>query len=81
VQQTVPLGRSGDVVGRPSAALAAEGDVRIGGRRSLVRVALDRSGARRAAERGSCAVVTDEKKGLSGVVRIRTWLAHELSSY
>ena len=27
------------------------------------------------------AIVADEKKCLSGVVRIRTWLAHELSIY
>jgi hypothetical protein len=81
VQQTVTLSRPRDVVCRTSAALAAESHVRIWGRRNLVRIALDRSGARGAAERRSAAVVADEKKRLSGVVRIRTWLAHELSSY
>jgi hypothetical protein len=81
VQQTVALGRPCDVVCRPSAALAAECHVRIEGRRNLARIALDRPGARRAAERRPSAVVADEKQCLSGIVRIRTWLAHELSSY
>ena len=55
--------------------------MRIGGRRNLARVALDRPGARGATKRRSSAVVADEEQGLSGIVRIRTWLAHELSSY
>jgi hypothetical protein len=81
VQRNVTLGRPRDVVRRSPAALAAESHVRIGWRRNLVRVALDRSSARRAAERRSSAIVADEEKRLGGVVRVRTWLAHELSSY
>ena len=75
------LSRPRDIVSRTSAAFAAEGHVCIGRRRDLVRIALDRSSARRAAERRSMAIVADEEQGLSGIVRIRTWLAHELSSY
>jgi hypothetical protein len=81
VQQTVTLRRPCDVVRRSSTALAAESHVRIRGWRNLVRITLDRSSARGAAEWSSTAVVADEKKSLSGVVRVRTWLAHELSSY
>jgi hypothetical protein len=81
VQQTVMLGRPCDVVRRSSAALAAERHVRIAGRRNLVRITLDQPSARGTAEWRSTAVGADEKKSLGGVVRVRTWLAHELSSY
>lgn len=81
MQQTMTLGRACDIVRRTPAALAAESHVRIGWRRNLVRVALDRSSARRAAEWRSVAVVANQKQGLGGIVRVRTWLAHELSSY
>jgi hypothetical protein len=81
VQQTVTLGRACDVVRGTSAALAAESHVRIERRRNLVRVALNRSSARGAAEWRSSTIVADEEKRLSGIVRIRTWFAHELSSY
>jgi len=53
----------------------------IGGWWYLTRITLDRSRARRTAEGRSAAVIADEKKGLSRIVRIRTWLAHELSSW
>jgi hypothetical protein len=81
VQQTVGLSCSRDIVGGSPAALTAQGDVAVWRWRDLARVALDRARARRAAERRSVAVVADEEQGLSGVVRVRTWLAHELSSY
>ncbi len=48
---------------------------------NLARVALDRAGAGGAAEWRSATIVADEKQGLGRVVRIRTWLAHELSGY
>jgi hypothetical protein len=53
--------------------------VRVGRWWDLARIALDRARARRAAEWGPSAVVADQKKGLGGVVRVRTRLAHELS--
>ena len=81
MQQTVTLGRACDIVRRTSAALAAESHVCIAWRRNLVRVALNRSSARGTAEWRSSTIVADEEKRLSGIVRIRTWLAHELSSY
>ena len=81
MQQTVLLCRSGHVVCRSPAAFAPERHVRIGRRWNLAGIALDRPGARRAAQWRSVAIVADEKKGLSGIVRVRTWLAHELSSY
>ena len=80
MQRAVGLSRAGDVMGGSAAALAAQRNVGVGGRRYLSRIALDRSGARRTTERRPCAVVADEKQCLSGVVRVRTWLAHELSS-
>ena len=80
MQQIALLRRSGHVMRRSSAAFAAEGDVGIRWRGNLPGVTLDRSGARGAAQWRSVAIVADEKKGLSRVVRIRTWLAHELSS-
>jgi hypothetical protein len=49
-------------------------------RRNLVGIPLDRSGTRGTAEGRSAAIVADEEKGLSRIVRIRTWLAHEVSS-
>lgn len=79
MQQSV-LRRSGYVMRGPSTAFAAERDVGVGGRRNLPGITLDRSGARGAAKRRSVTIVADEKKGLSGIVRVRTWLAHELSS-
>ena len=51
----------------------------VRGRRNLVRIALNGSSARRAAKRRSATVVADEKECLGGIVRVRTWLAHELS--
>jgi hypothetical protein len=54
--------------------------MRVGRRWNLARIALDRSRAGRTAKGRSAAIVADEKKCLSRVVRIRTWLAHELSS-
>ena len=80
MQQTAPLRRSGHVVSRSSAALAAERYVDVGGRWNLPGITLDRSGTGRTAEGRSAAIVADEKKGLSRIVRIRTWLAHEVSS-
>ena len=80
MQQTASLRRSGYVVCRPSAAFAAERHVSVRWRRNLAGIPLDRPGARRAAQWGSVTIVADEKKGLSGIVRVRTWLAHELSS-
>lgn len=53
--------------------------MRVGRRRNLARIALDRSGARGTTQWRPVTVVADEEKRLSGVVRIRTWLAHELS--
>ena len=47
---------------------------------NLTGVPLDRSGTGGTAEGRSVAIVADEKKGLGRIVRIRTWLAHELSS-
>ena len=70
----------GDVVRCPTAVLAAQRDVRIERWGYLSWIPFDRSGAGGTTERRSAAVVADEKKGLSGIVRVRTWLAHELSS-
>jgi len=81
VQQAGVLCRSGDVMGRSTAALAAERDVRVRGWRYLTGITLDRPRAGGAAQWRSATIVADEKEGLSGVVRIRTWLAHEFSSY
>jgi hypothetical protein len=81
VQQIAPLRRSGYVVCRPSAAFAAEGYVRVRRRWNLTGITLDGSGAGRTAEGRSAAIVANEKQCLSRVVRIRTWLAHELSNY
>lgn len=80
MQEAVGLRCPGDVVCRSTAALAAQSHVGVRRWRYLSRVTLDRSGARRTTERRSAAVVADEKKGLGGIVRVRTWLAHELSS-
>jgi hypothetical protein len=80
VQQAVSLCRSRDIVGGSAAALTAQSDVRVGRRRHLAGITLDRSGARRTAEWRSSAIVADEEQGLSRIVRVRTWLAHELSS-
>ena len=80
MQQFGPLRRSGYVVCRSSAAFAAERHVRVGRRRNLAGIPLDRPGAGRAAKGRPTAIVADEKKGLSRIVRIRTWLAHEVSS-
>jgi len=63
-----------------TAVLAPKGHVGVGRRRHLARVALDYAGAGWTAERRSAAVVTDKEQCLSGIVRVRTWLAHELSS-
>jgi hypothetical protein len=81
VQETGLLCRSSDVMRGAPAALAPEGDVRVGRRWDLARVALDRSGAGRATQRRSTPIVADEKKCLGGIVRVWTWLAHVLSSY
>ena len=70
-----------DVVCRSPAGLTAKGDVGIRRRGYLLRVALDGARARRTAERSSTSVLADQKKSLSRVVRIRTRLAHEISSY
>ena len=80
MQQFAPLRRSGYIVCRSSAAFAAERHVCVERRRNLARIPLDRPGAGRTAEGRSAAIVADEKKGLSRIVRIRTWLAHEVSS-
>ena len=80
MQQNAPLRRSGYVVCRSSAALAAERHVCIRRRWNLAGIPLDRPGAGRTAEGRSAAIVADEKKGLGGIVCIRTWLAHEVSS-
>jgi len=53
----------------------------VGRGRDLAGVALDGARARRTTKGRSATVVADEEKCLSGVVRIRTWLAHELSGY
>jgi hypothetical protein len=81
VQATVALGRSGNVVRRPSTAFATKRDVGIRRRGNLSRIALDRSGAGWATQGRSATVIADEEQCLGGVVRIRTWLAHEGSSY
>lgn len=80
MQQAVRLSRAGYVMRGPAAAFAPQGDVGELWRRHLSRVAFDRSGAGGTTERRSATVVADEEKGLSGIVRVRTWLAHELSS-
>ncbi|MBC7791932.1 MAG: hypothetical protein H7Z74_18455 [Anaerolineae bacterium] len=61
--------------------MAAQRHVGIGRGRNLAGVTLDRAGARRATEGRSATIVADEKKCLGGIVRVRTWLAHELSGY
>ena len=71
---------AGDVVRGATAVLAAKRDVGVARRRNLVWIALDGAGAGWAAEGRSASVVTDKEECLSGVVRVRTWLAHELSS-
>ena len=81
MQQPARLRRAGDVMRCPAAAFALQSYVRKLRGRHLSRVALNGSGAGGATERGSAAVVADEEKGLSGIVRVRTWLAHELSSW
>jgi hypothetical protein len=53
----------------------------IGGWGNLAWITFDRPGARGAAQWRTVSVVADQEKGLSGIVRVRTWLAHELSSY
>lgn len=80
MQQIAPLRRSGYVVSRSSAAFATERHVRVRRRWNLTGIPLDRSGTGGTAEGRSAAIVADEKKGLSRIVRIRTWLAHEVSS-
>ena len=80
MQQAVRLRRAGDVMRCSAAALAPQGNVSELRGRHLSRVALNGSRAGGATQRGSAAVVADEEKGLSGIVRVRTWLAHELSS-
>jgi hypothetical protein len=80
VQQAVRLSRAGYVMRSPAAAFAPQGDVGELRWGYHSRVALNGSRAGRTTERGSAAVVADEEKGLSGIVRVRTWLAHELSS-
>ena len=80
MQRAVLLRRSSHVMGGSPTAFAPQRHVRVGRRGNLPGITFDRPGARRAAERRSVAIVADEKKGLSGVVRVRTWLAHELSS-
>jgi hypothetical protein len=47
---------------------------------NLVWITFDRPGARGAAQWRTVSIVADQKKGLGGIVRVRTWLAHELSS-
>ena len=76
----VSLRGSRDVVRRATAILAAERNVCEWGRRNLSRIALDGTGAGRTTEGRSAAVIANEEQCLSGVVRVRTWLAHELSS-
>ena len=80
MQQFAPLRRSGYIVCRSSAAFAAERHVRVGRRRNLMGIPLDRSRAGGTAEGRSAAIVADQKQSLSRIVRIRTWLAHEVSS-
>jgi hypothetical protein len=81
VQENGTLRRSCHIVRRPSTALAAQCDMGVGGRRGLVGITLNRAGARRTAKGRSAAVIADEKECLSGVVRIRTRLAHVFSNY
>ena len=80
MQQIAPLRRTSYVVCRSSAAFAAESHVCVWRRGNLAGVPLDRSGTGRTAEGRSAAIVANEKKGLSRIVRIRTRLAHEVSS-
>jgi hypothetical protein len=80
VQQPVGLRRAGDVMRCSAAALAPQRDVGVLRGRYLSRVALNGSRAGRTTQRRTATVVADEEKGLSGIVRVRTWLAHELSS-
>lgn len=81
MQQAVLLRRSGHVMRGSPTAFAPERHVGVGRRRNLPGITLDRSGARGAAQWRAVPIVADEKKGLSGIVRVRTWLAHELSSF
>lgn len=80
MQQAEPLRRSRDVVRRSSAALAAQGDVRVWRGRYLVRIPFDRARAGRTAQRRTSPIVADEEECLGGIVRIRTWLAHYMVS-
>ena len=80
MQQIALLRRSGHVMRRSPTTFTTEGHVGVGGRRNLPWITLDRSGARRTAQWRSVTIVADEKECLSRIVRIRTWLAHELSS-
>ena len=81
MQQAVGLCRSRDVVRGSAAALTAQRHMRIGRRWDLAGITLDRAGARWAAEWRSAPIIADQEQGLGGVVRVRTWLAHELSGY
>jgi len=67
------------IMRRPSATFASQRHVGVGRRRNLAGITLDRAGAGWTTEGRSGTVVTNEKKCLGGVVRIRTWLAHGLS--
>lgn len=80
MQQTALLRSPCDVVCGPAASFAAKRDVRIGGRGNLLWVPLNRTRARRTTERSSASVFADQEQSLSRVVRIRTRLAHEISS-
>jgi len=80
VQETAGLCRARDVMRCPAAAFTAQGHVGIRRGWHLVWIALDRSGTGGTTERRSSTIVADEEKGLSRIVRVRTWLAHELSS-
>ena len=80
MQRGVGLRCPGDVMSCATAAFTTQSHVRVGRWGYLSRITLDRPGTGGTTERRSAAVVADEKKCLSGIVRVRTWLAHELSS-
>lgn len=70
-----------DIMRRPSATLATKCDVGVLRWGDLTGITLDRARAGRTAEGRSATIVADEKKSLSGIVSIRTRLAHGLSVY
>jgi hypothetical protein len=73
------LSCSRNVAGRPSTRRTCQCHMRPWGGRKMIRDSLDRTTARRTAERLAGSIACDEMKRLRRIVGRRSWLSHEAS--